>query len=316
MFAAATTRFDPAFARNVAEGLGAPGQKTLPASWLYDALGSALFEAITELPEYGLTRADAALLKAAAHDIVADHPGMIVELGSGTGSKTRHILEASRSVRYLPIDISRTALSNCEAAMHALEHVRIEPVEAGYLEGIDLALAKRHPRERVLILFLGSTIGNFNRPEAAAFLERLRQRVLPGDSLLLGADLVKPAGVLIPAYDDALGVTAAFNLNLLARINRELDGHFDLAQFAHEARWNARQSRIEMHLRSRIEQQVSIDSLDLTVSFAERETIWTESSHKFRAEDLCRLGELAGWQTTRQWLDRDWGFAETLFTAS
>jgi uncharacterized SAM-dependent methyltransferase len=139
--------------------------------------------------------------------------------------------------------------------------------------------------------------------------------MLPGDSLLLGADLVKDAPTLLRAYDDSLGVTAAFNLNLLARINRELAGQFDLAQFAHEARYNDRQSRIEMHLRSRVAQRVAIDALDLTVSFARGETIWTESSHKFRPEGIGRMGEQAGWLMSRQWIDRDWGFAETLFTA-
>jgi uncharacterized SAM-dependent methyltransferase len=138
--------------------------------------------------------------------------------------------------------------------------------------------------------------------------------MLPGDSLLLGADLVKPRAKLIAAYDDSLGVTAAFNLNLLARINRELDGEFDLSKFAHEARYSERGSRVEMHLRSRVAQTVAIPALDMRVRFAKGETIWTESSHKFRAEEIRWLGEQAGWQTERQWIDSDWGFAETLFS--
>jgi len=316
----ASSCVDPAFARDVAEGLARPRRKSLPASWLYDAVGSALFEVITLLPEYGLTRADAALLECASDEIVAaaGKPGLIVELGSGTGSKTRHILEAASAtgpVKYLPIDISRTALSNCEATLQSIDRVSIEPIEATYLEGIDLALARRQPGERALMLFLGSTIGNFTRVEASVFLHRIRQRMLPGDSLLLGADLVKDTATLIRAYDDPLGVTAAFNLNLLARINRELGGQFDLGRFAHEARHNERQSRVEMHLRSRVAQRVSIDALDLTVSFARGETIWTESSHKFRAQEIRRIGERAGWQMSRQWIDPEWGFAETLFTA-
>jgi L-histidine Nalpha-methyltransferase len=326
MFAAAASlplappRADPAFAHDVAEGLTHAHQKTLPASWLYDAVGSALFEVITLLPEYGLTRADGALLQCASDEIVtaAGEPEMIVELGSGTGGKTRHVLTeaaARASVHYFPIDISPAALRNCEAALRAIDGVLVEPIEATYLEGIDLALSGRRPGQRALILFLGSTIGNFTRVEAAVFLHRIRQRMLPGDSLLVGTDLVKQTATLIRAYDDSLGVTAAFNLNLLARINRELEGQFDLAQFAHEARYNERQSRIEMHLRSRVEQRVAIDALDLTVSFAGGETIWTESSHKFRAEEIRRMGEQAGWQNSRQWIDRDWGFAETLFTA-
>jgi uncharacterized SAM-dependent methyltransferase len=191
--------------------------------------------------------------------------------------------------------------------------VHVEPIEATYFEGIDLALRRRRADERAMILFLGSTIGNFNRTEAAAFLRRVRGHVRPGDSLLLGADLVKARDRLLLAYDDPAGVTAAFNLNLLARINRELCGHFELAQFAHEARWSDRWSRVEMHLRSRIAQEVRIDALDLTVSFSRGETIWTESSHKFRAEEIVRLGDRAGWARARQWVDRDWGFAETLF---
>jgi L-histidine N-alpha-methyltransferase len=134
-----------------------------------------------------------------------------------------------------------------------------------------------------------------------------------GDTLLLGADLVKPRARLIGAYDDAAGVTAAFNMNLLARINRELDGRFDTRKFVHEARYNERLSRVEMHLRSRVGQKVRIEALDLTVSFKAGETIWTESSHKFRAEDIARMGKRAGWSCVRQWLDREWGFSETLF---
>ncbi|MGD1072784.1 MAG: L-histidine N(alpha)-methyltransferase [Bryobacteraceae bacterium] len=316
-YAAAPPCLDRAFAREVAAGLSVR-RKTLPPSWLYDAVGSALFEVITLLPEYGLTRADAALLQNASDEIAAaaGEPAVIVELGSGTGAKTRHILDAAsaaRPIRYLPIDISRAALRNCEAALQAMDRVSIEPIEATYLEGIDLALARRHSGERALILFLGSTIGNFTRVEASVFLHRIRQRMQQGDSLLLGADLVKDTTTLLRAYDDPLGVTAAFNLNLLARINRELGGRFDLAQFAHEARYNERLSRIEMHLRSRVAQRVPIDALDLTVSFARGETIWTESSHKFRAREIRRMGERAGWRMARQWIDSEWGFAETLF---
>src|SRR4051794_18923871 len=234
-FSHARPRADQAFARDVAEGLTRVRQKTLPASGFYDAVGSALFEVITLLPEYGLTRADATLLECAAEEIVtaAGEPELIVELGSGTGAKTRHILTeaaARGSIHYLPIDISRAALRNCEAALHDIDGVLIDPIEATYAAGIDLALARRHSGQRVLILFLGSTIGNFTRVEAAAFLHRIRRRLLPRDSLLVGTDLVKQTATLLRAYDDSLGVTAAFNLNLLARINREMDGQFDLAQ--------------------------------------------------------------------------------------
>jgi len=309
---------NPEFAQAVSAGLSRKGQKTLPASWLYDEVGSALFEVITVLPEYGITRADGQLLAHAAGEIVraSNHPRLIIELGSGTGMKTGHILAAasrSDTVRYVPIDISAAALDNCARVLDGMERVQIEPIEATYLDGVDRAIAGRRSGEHVLLLFLGSTIGNFNRGEAALFLRRIRKRLQPGDFLLLGADLVKSRTRLLSAYDDPVGVTAAFNLNLLARINRELDGRFDLAQFAHEARYNERQSRVEMHLRSRVAQEVRIGELDLTVAFSRGETIWTESSHKFRAEEIPRLGERTGWSCVRQWVDGEWGFAETLF---
>jgi L-histidine N-alpha-methyltransferase len=309
---------NPEFAQAVADGLTRRGQKTLPPSWFYDDLGSALFEAITVLPEYGVTRAEAGLLSRASNEIVrtSRRPGLVIELGSGTGTKTRHLLAAAaryRSVHYLPIDISAAALDSCVKILGGVDSVSIQPIEATYLSGIDIALARRKTGDPALLLFLGSTIGNFNRTQATSLLAQVRKRMQPGDYLLLGADLVKPRAKLLGAYDDPIGVTAAFNMNLLARINRELDGHFELSQFAHEARWNERQSRIEMHLRSRRAQKVRIDALDLTVPFAARETIWTESSHKFRAEEISRIGHRAGWSCVRQWIESEWGFAETLF---
>lgn len=305
------------FALDVAQGL-TQSPKTLPCRWLYDALGSALFEAITQLPEYGLTRADSALLQSAAGEIVqlAGAPAHVIELGSGTGTKTRHILEALALVQtadYAPIDISRTALESCAAALGNIAGVRVEPVEAQYLEGIECA-RQRH-RGRALVLFLGSTIGNFAPEEAVELLHGVRQKLNAGDSLLLGADLVKPREQILRAYDDELGVTAAFNLNLLARINRELGGEFRLHRFAHEARYDERLGRVEMHLRARVANTVRIQALDLSVQFAERETIWTESSYKFRREDIGVMGQRAGWKLVRQWVDNEWGFAETLFVA-
>lgn len=307
------------FAQDVAEGLMAGPQKTLPSSWLYDELGSALFEAITLLPEYGLTRADAALLRGAAPDIVrlSGHPGCVIELGSGSGTKTRFILDAASrdsAIDYLPIDISRKALQDCSAALGSIDRVRVEPIEEQYLEGVQRA--RRGRRGPALVLFLGSTIGNFSPDEAVEFLRSVRQQLFPGDSLLLGADLVKPVQQLLDAYDDPAGVTAAFNLNLLGRINRELGGEFRLREFVHEARFDETASRVEMHLRSRIAQKVRIGALDLTIPFEEGETIWTESSYKFRREDIRGIAEKAGWTTVRQWADEAWGFAETLFRIS
>jgi L-histidine N-alpha-methyltransferase len=309
-------RVNADFAQAVVDGLTRKHQKSLPASWFYDEVGSALFEAITVLPEYGLTRADSRLLERSAGEIIraSARPDLIVELGSGTGTKTRHLLAASAgTVEYRPIDISGAALDLCAKALGPMPNVELEPIEASYLDGIKLAMANRRPRQRALLLFLGSTIGNFTRTEAAQFLRRVRAMMRPGDHLLLGADLVKPVEKLLSAYADPVGVTAAFNRNILARINRELDGGFNLATFAHEARYNERLARVEMHLRSLVKQEVWIGALDLSVSFAAGETIWTESSHKFRIEQIARMGERAGWRPVRHWLDCEWGFAEALF---
>jgi L-histidine N-alpha-methyltransferase len=312
---------NPEFAQAVLDGLAKKGQKTLPPSWFYDEVGSALFETITVLPEYGLTRAEAGLLSNSAADIVraSNRPALVIELGSGTGTKTRHILEAAaryRSVHYLPIDISPAALDVCIKTLGSLHQVSVQPIEATYLDGIEAALARRKTAEPALLLFLGSTIGNFNRTEATSFLTRIQKCMQPGDYLLLGADLVKSRARLLSAYDDPIGVTAAFNLNLLARINRELDGNFEISQFAHQARWNERHSRIEMHLRSRLAQQVHIGALGIAIPFSAGETIWTESSHKFRSEEISRIGQRSGWTCVRQWVDSHWGFAETLFQKS
>lgn len=319
MFAALAPDYNIEFARDVAAGLTRP-RKTLSASWLYDALGSSLFEAITLLPEYGLTRADGRLLARHSPEIVkaANSPTLVVELGSGTGTKTRHVLTAAARhshVRYVPIDISQAALDACVASLDDVDRVRVQPITGDYFYGLENALAERRRGEHVLVLFLGSTIGNFSSADRNSCLQRVRRCLNPGDSFLLGTDLIKSKEVLVRAYDDPLGVTAAFNLNLLARMNRELGGTFKIQQFAHEARWNERQSRIEMHLRSRIAQTVRIETLRLELKFERDETIWTESCHKFTAEQVRRLGSRAGWAKSEQWLDRDWGFAETLFTA-
>jgi L-histidine N-alpha-methyltransferase len=311
------------FAGDVIAGLIDSQRKTLPSQYLYDDVGSALFEVLTLLPEYGLTRADSRLLARHSAGIIAElsRDLLVAELGSGSGTKTRHILEAavaqqaSGVVRYLPIDISPAALQQCRRALEAVPGVEIRTLEGSYLHGLAEAVQRRHTGQSILLLFLGSTIGNFALDDAREFLRHIRLALQPGDALLLGADLVKPKGQMLEAYDDPIGATAAFNLNLLARINRELGGEFDLRSFRHLARWNEKQSRIEMHLESRINQSVRIADLDRAIEFRKRETIWTESSHKFHPQQIESMAERAGFECRRQWIDGEWPFAESLLLA-
>ena len=188
-------------------------------------------------------------------------------------------------------------------------------MEASYLEGVTRAVSLRKPRERILTLFLGSTIGNFERSEMAQFLQEVRARLRPGDALLLGTDLEKSESRMTLAYDDPLGVTAAFNLNLLARINRELGGDFVIPEFAHQALYNRSERRIEMHLRSRRDQEVFIRGAGIAVRFRRGETIWTESSHKFELSEVRTLAAHSGFNCVRQWVDQEWPFAESLLIA-
>ena len=304
------------FAYDVREGLGTAGQKQLPPSYLYDELGSALFEAITLVPEYGLTRADARLLKHHATEIanIITPGSLVAELGSGTGTKTRYILAAlsrTQMVDYYPIDVSSAALRSCAAELDSV--ARVTPVNASYLEGLRRANRARLPGQNLLLLFLGSTIGNFARPAADAFLADVRSLLMEGDALLLGADLVKPVSRMLSAYDDAIGVTAAFNKNLLARMNRELCANFDLRHFQHEVRWNDEERRIEMHLRSINDQTVEIPGADLTITLEDGETIWTESSHKFHLGELPSMAGQTGFKQQACWVDREWPLAECLW---
>jgi dimethylhistidine N-methyltransferase len=289
--------------------------------YLYDELGSALFEAITLLPEYGLTRADERLLRRYAPAILDELPGslLVAELGSGSGRKTRWILETlahRQPVLYYPIDISPLALARCRQELAELGALSIVGLEQSYLEGLREAVSRRAAGQRVLLLFLGSTIGNFERPAALSFLREIRGALQPADALLIGTDLVKPLDALLAAYDDSRGVTAAFNRNLLARLNRELGANFDLRAWDHEARWNPHLRRIEMHLRSRLLQTVAIPACDLTCSFAPGETIWTEACHKFDLAELPSLAARAGFAPQAQWVDAEWSFAESLWVAS
>jgi dimethylhistidine N-methyltransferase len=307
-------------AREVRAGLCRAGQKELPSKYLYDEIGSALFEVITLLPEYGLTRADERILQDHAAEIVSrlGPQVMVAELGSGSGKKTRWILEAlarRQRTTYCPIEISPTALARCESELGQIECVSIVGFERPYLDGLLAASARRQENDQLLVLFLGSTIGNFDRDAGERFLAEVRRILLPGDALLLGTDLEKPRAQLFAAYDDALGVTAAFNLNLLARLNRELRADFALAEFRHEARYNEEHRRVEMHLRSLRDQHVRIPDAGCTVSFLKGETIWTESSHKYRAEDIPAMAGRNGFRCDSQWIDKEWPFAENLLIA-
>jgi dimethylhistidine N-methyltransferase len=306
---------------DVRAGLGGAGQKSLPSRYLYDDLGSALFDAIGYLPEYGLTRADERILRKHAREIVGvmRGPCAVAELGSGSGRKTRWILEAlgtGRPVTYSPIDISPAALERCELELSRLPGVRVDPIEADYLSGLALVASRRRENERMLLLFLGSTIGNFETAEAMEFIREVRRRLRPGDGFLLGTDLLKPASTLVAAYDDALGVTAAFNLNLLRRLNRELDADFNLDLFRHEARWNEPKRRVEMHLVATRAHGVPIRAIDLCVHFRAGESIWTESSYKYDVDAPTRIADDASFAVAGRWTDREWPFAESLLIAT
>ena len=308
------------FAADVRAGLTTPGQKELPSKYLYDDVGSALFEVICHLPEYGLTRADERLLQRHSYDIVGRlaRPIAVAELGSGSGRKTRQILEAlsrRQLTRYYPIEISRAALLMCERELSDIDSVSILGFEREYLDGLLEVAAQRSSGQHLLVLFLGSTIGNFDRPAGIQFLAEVRRILMPGDSLLLGTDLVKSSAQLLAAYDDELGVTAAFNLNLLARINRELDADFNVAEFEHEAKINQQNRSVEMHLRSMRRQTVNIHTAGISVDFFEGETIWTESSHKYSLQEVCDMATATGYRCEAQWVDEQWPFAENLLVA-
>jgi len=308
------------FAADVRDGLTRPGQKELPSKYFYDDVGSALFEVISRLPEYGLTRADERLLRRYADEIVdrLAGPVAVAELGSGSGKKTRWLLEAlSRRQRtfYYPVEISRSALVMCERELSDIDSISILGFEREYLDGLLEVAACRKRGQHLFVLFLGSTIGNFDRPAGVKFLTEIRRILEPGDSLLLGTDLDKPSAQLLRAYDDELGVTAAFNLNLLARINRELDANFDLGQFAHAPKINREARCVEMHLRAKRRQTVTIPAAELEVEFLEGETIWTESSHKYLAEEIFQIALDAGFGCEAQWIDPQWPFAENLLIA-
>jgi L-histidine N-alpha-methyltransferase len=311
------------FAEDVRRGLTA-APKTLPPKYFYDELGSHLFDAICLLPEYYLTRAEGEIFARHATEIVdavaAGTRVTLVELGSGSASKTRRIiaalLERQQRLTYVPVDISPAAL---EASAHALlgdyASLRVSAYAADYDSALPRLSSELEEEGRALVLFLGSNVGNFDRAEARDFLRRLRRVLRAGDRLLLGADLKKDAAVLEAAYDDALGVTAAFNLNLLARINRELRADFAVRDFRHVALYNETEGRVEMHLESTRAQTVRLDALDLEVAFGEGERIHTENSYKYSLAELSALAAETGFSRTHTWLDSRERFSSNLFVA-
>lgn len=308
------------FAADLRSGLRTDGQRTLPSKYLYDEVGSALFEVICVLPEYGLTRADTRLLIRHAPSWVSQLPRTtcVAELGSGSSKKTRLILEAlaqRQETTFFPIDISRAALAQCTRELGDIPNLSVSGLHMEYLPGLHEAKARRQKKGPLLVLFLGSTIGNFDRDSGERFLRSVREQLSPGDFMLLSSDLVKSEAELVLAYDDVAGVTAAFDKNVLARINRELDADFELTRFAHEARWNREARRVEMHLVARTDMTVHIRRAQLTVELAAGESIKTEDSYKFETGEIRDVAQRCGFRCAEQWIDSEWAFAQSLLVA-
>lgn len=310
-----------AFAEDVRKGLSA-NPKTMPPKYFYDELGSRLFEAICFLPEYYLTRAESEILRQHSDEIVAAiaSPARVVELGSGSAEKTRHLIEAmlrrQPQLHYLPIDISDASLERSSLELlHLYSNLRITAYAADYFTALR-ALKDADENEHTIALFLGSNLGNFDPDEAANFLREVRKVLRSEDGLLLGVDLKKSADILVPAYDDALGVTAAFNRNLLVRINRELNADFEINKFLHRAIYNETLGRIETHLVSTERQSARINALDLEICFEQGETIHTENSYKFDLEQLAALARATGFSLEKSWFDQARRFSFNLFAAA
>jgi dimethylhistidine N-methyltransferase len=297
----------PSFAEHVREGLGAE-RKSLGCQYLYDAEGSRLFERICELPEYYPTRTEDAILAASAPRMVTgfDGPPTMVELGSGSSTKTRRLIAAALReygrLHYVPIDISPAILEEAAADLSArFPTLKLTPVAGDYRSALpEIARRFRGPK---LITFLGSSLGNYDPEGATGLLRLMAETAGPGGRLLLGTDLVKDRSILEPAYDDAQGVTARFNLNLLARINRELGASFDLGRFRHRARYNPLAERVELHLVSLAAQEVAIPGAGIVARFAEGEAIHTENSHKYTTRSLADLAGRSGFAEEAAWAD-------------
>jgi dimethylhistidine N-methyltransferase len=298
---------DPAFRRDVLNGLAAR-PRTIPARWFYDRTGSELFEAITALPEYYVTRTERSLLESAAAEIaaLAGPARAIVEFGSGSSAKTTILLAATRPAAYVPIDISRDFLLESAARLaKTFAGLPIYPVDSDFTEALRLPAAlDSAPR---LGFFPGSTIGNLLVPDAVDLLRRMAAALGDGAMLLIGVDRIKDPSVLLPAYDDAQGVTAAFNLNLLHRINRELGGSAPVDAFRHHVRWNDAEARIEMHLEAARDVQFEVEGCRFAI--AKGETIHTENSLKYGPRDASVLLRAGGWTPIADWTDEQQRFS-------
>jgi dimethylhistidine N-methyltransferase len=304
------------FAEDVRAGLLAP-VKQLPPKYFYDALGSALFEAICELPEYYLTRVESEILERSATEMIAALPGPLelVEFGSGSARKTRALIAAAIAaqgdVGYHPIDISESALvASSSALVGEFPELSIRAFASDYFDVLENA--RLRTSRRVLALFLGSNIGNYEPSAAMELLRAMSAAFKPGDGLLLGTDLRKDAAVLERAYNDPTGVTAAFDKNVLGRINRELGGHFDLDAFEHVARYDALRGVVESFLLARRSMRVAIDDAQIEVAFRATEAIHTESSYKFDSDSIARLAAGSGFRVARTWTDAERRFAVSL----
>jgi len=309
-----TNNSQNAFGDDVINGLSQV-QKTIPCRWLYDERGSELFEDITVLPEYYLTRTETSILSQYAPEI-ASHVGphaTVVEYGAGASIKTRILIDALEKLNtYIPVDISAEFLQSSVASLKEdYPDLQIEPVVADFLSSVDLP---EEPAKGVRVgFFPGSTIGNLESTEISGFMMRAREDLGPDAQFILGADLKKDANILIPAYDDSAGITSEFNLNLLRRINGELEANFDVSSFNHEARWNDDASRVEMHLVSERDQSVEVSGQ--TFNFKHGETVHTENSRKFEIDVLQKLIAKCGWEMADNWLDKDCLFSVLLFKA-
>lgn len=317
------------FARDVLAGLTSKPKKLLP-KYFYDELGSRLFEAICCLPEYHVTRDEEEILNEYVDEITGkvnisgQDPVRLVELGSGSSQKTRHVIDALfrrvPQLQYVPIDISGSSLErSSKELLQAYPRLRITAYVADYysalgaLQGTNLQAPQADVR--TVVLFLGSSIGNLDPDESRDLIREVRRALRPGDVLLAGVDLKKSPDILIPAYADSLGVTAAFNLNLLVRINRELGGDFNLSKFEHRALYNEEHSRVEMHLLSRGNQTVKVSGINLEVEFEAGESIHTENSYKYSVDDLRHLATATGFDLDRSWFDGNSRFSLNMFSA-